>query len=242
MIGGTAGAADACACTNLEASRMPARKPNKMFAITLLLSVALGVASEFSVQHPDPTVLKWNVSVPPGPGETVDGTLAVLLDPPKLNIPSGGPTLKLAVRVRLADVQPAPLGPLLFHCGGPGSTRSCITQATRLDPDIMRTFDVWGIDQRGIGDSLPGLECSDAVLPPRGRASYDVSDFSSCECAVPDETPLHGRARLFHARETSRAPPTSTSPKHMGRKTHAHEDAKCITCTLAKCCRINTTY
>ncbi len=39
---------------------------------------------------------------------------------------SESPTLTLPVTMRFAEVQPAPKGLLLMHCGGPGSGSSCV--------------------------------------------------------------------------------------------------------------------
>lgn len=39
---------------------------------------------------------------------------------------SESPSLTLKVTMRFAEVQPAPKGLLLMHCGGPGSGSSCV--------------------------------------------------------------------------------------------------------------------
>ena len=67
------------------------------------------------------------------------------------------PYVCLRVRAIPATEQPAKNGPLLFHCGGPGSGTDCVELS--LDWDINgegnqsrlhKDFDWWSLDQRGV--------------------------------------------------------------------------------------------
>ncbi|EOD07364.1 hypothetical protein EMIHUDRAFT_121140 [Emiliania huxleyi CCMP1516] len=67
--------------------------------------------------------------------------------------------------------------------------------------DSLGNFDGysnWAISQRGIGPNAnPSLECaaSDMQLPPDGLArEYQISDFTACDCKMPDGSPLTGQS------------------------------------------------
>ena len=95
--------------------------------------------------------------------------------------------------------------PLFNHNGGPGSTAS---SATALAGDEYKPYAVWGITQRGVrwwrppsADAAPTpmFECdvSHMRLPPsrpRDGRAFDISDFTSCPCAMVDGTPLLGQS------------------------------------------------
>ena len=79
------------------------------------------------------------------------GNLTVHIDP---DDPSS-PKLTLKVAMVHAAAIPAPQGPILLHCGGPGSGKDCALGIAGLYPDLAAQFDFWSIDQRGIGGKLP---------------------------------------------------------------------------------------
>ena len=75
------------------------------------------------------------------------------------------PFVCLRVRAVAALQQPARLGPLLAHCGGPGSGRDCVETAMSdhmFDIDgqrqVLSAFDLVSVDQRGVNISADGLE------------------------------------------------------------------------------------
>lgn len=147
-------------------------------------AASLQAVQKFSPQKPDPELLVWH-----GHDEALGvlvGSLLVRLDP----FDADSPSVKLTVKMKLAKKQPASHGQMLAHCGGPGSGVDCVRSSTGA---IAEAFDVFSIDQRGIGeDAQPRLQCSESHLPPEGKESYKLSDFSSCPCAVPDGTPMIG--------------------------------------------------
>jgi len=74
------------------------------------------------------------------------------------------PYVCLRVRGMAALKQPAKNGPLLAHCGGPGSGRDCAMVMSRLNFDIdgqhsvISDFDLISIDQRGVNSSADPYE------------------------------------------------------------------------------------
>mmetsp|Transcript_37428 Transcript_37428/g.94081 ORF Transcript_37428/g.94081 Transcript_37428/m.94081 type:complete len:600 (+) Transcript_37428:119-1918(+) len=140
---------------------------------------------------PDTRVLKWS-STDPKPGQTVDGILKVNLDPADPD----SPVLELQVRMTLSETQPAPLGPILVHCGGPSSGADCGQRVASRAPDHYKGYDVWSITQRGMQGNNITLLCDskkDSTLPEKcGPDGCKVSDFTTCDCALPDGTPQIG--------------------------------------------------
>jgi len=133
--------------------------------------------------------LTWESA--PQAGEESKGALRVRLDP----WDADSPVLALEVRMRFAKEQPAPLGPLLLHCGGPGSGASCVAVGGRM-PDSLEAYDIWSISQRGMKQNEPALLCEGEGNPslpaqcPEGGCN--VSDFTTCACASLDGTPQIG--------------------------------------------------
>jgi pimeloyl-ACP methyl ester carboxylesterase len=128
-----------------------------------------------------------------GPNETIQkGDLEVPLNPDD----DSSPSLKIRVHARFADMQPASLGALFIHCGGPeGAGAECVDNLVsgcwpncplKLDPELFKFFDIIAIDQRGVGASLPQIQCTAAEmafkLPALGKGSYTMSDFTDCDC------------------------------------------------------------
>ena len=93
-------------------------------------------------------------------GDYTTGTLTVPLDP----FDHHSPSLELPVVIRFAEEQPAPKGLLLTHCGGPGSTSSCVYYTYGRH---MEGYDVFGITQRGMGSAEPKLSCDNSKLPEK---------------------------------------------------------------------------
>jgi len=93
----------------------------------------------------------------------------------------------------VADV--SKLEPLLFHCGGPGSDATCVLNFGR-DPEF-EGYAGWSISQRGIGPTAaPSFECdpSHMKLPKKSLPKYEISDFTTCPCALVDGTPMVGQS------------------------------------------------
>ena len=92
--------------------------------LQMLQHVAERRLRSYGPMRPDPSVVRWH-QVPSG-GRLITGTLSVFLDPADAK----SPQLELEISIYFSDQQPAPLGPLLLHCGGPGSDSSCLRYAT----------------------------------------------------------------------------------------------------------------
>ena len=110
--------------------------------------------------QPDASVLKWLNSSAVIPGGTACGFMNTPLGIGHPHIEF--PFLHVYVCVRFADTQPAPLGPLFNHCGGPGTTSDCFEFGI-ITPPVMEQYDIYSIDQRGLGRSTPSFmrnECA----------------------------------------------------------------------------------
>lgn len=147
----------------------------------------------FTIESPNPNVLKWHDKKPlTVQGEMrvlLTGALTVHLDPSDKE----SPTLELEVMALLSTQQPAPHGPLLLHCGGPGSGATCgVGQGETFGKD----YDSLGITQRGMGKNVPALLCDSnksSRLPDScPESGCQISDFTDCDCALPDGTPQIG--------------------------------------------------
>lgn len=91
-----------------------------------------------------------------------------------------GATFELALAKRPADDPAASKGPLFINPGGPGGSGVNMTFNANaiFSPEIRRTFDVIGIDPRGVARSHPVVCSADAfaqpgeTVLPRSRAEY----------------------------------------------------------------------
>jgi len=118
----------------------------------------------------------------PLPGETIEGWLTAPMNPFDLE----GPNVSLRVRCIFASVQPAPLGTLLVHCGGPGTGRTCVDGM--VNPELRKSYNIFAIDQRGLHESLPKVSCNATEaafhLPSLDKnGTYEIQDFTSCPCS-----------------------------------------------------------
>jgi uncharacterized surface protein with fasciclin (FAS1) repeats len=59
--------------------------------------------------------------------------------------------------VHFASIQPAPLGNMLNHCGGPGTTSNCNLFGQKWAEDIHKMYNIISFDQRGVGRSTPSF-------------------------------------------------------------------------------------
>lgn len=77
-----------------------------------------------------------------------------------------GKTIELTVVMRPADNPTESRGPLVLNPGGPGgSAIAFLREASLLLPsDVLRQFDLVGIDPRGVGQSTP-VDCADSLDP-----------------------------------------------------------------------------
>ncbi|WBQ06093.1 alpha/beta hydrolase [Kribbella sp. CA-293567] len=92
----------------------------------------------------------------------------------------GGATFELALAKRPADEPAASKGPLFINPGGPGGSgvNMTFTAGTLFSPEIRRTFDIIGIDPRGVARSHPVVCSAEAfarpgeTVLPRTKAEY----------------------------------------------------------------------
>lgn len=128
-----------------------------------VLETAIGGAGYdggFTVSSPDPSVLVWDSTQ----SKEFPSFRAGWLNVPVLHDPYITPFEKpphacLRVIMKPASKQPAKLGPILLHCGGPGSDASCafvwgkwleMNSSYLVGPPLSEDYDYWSISQRGM--------------------------------------------------------------------------------------------
>uniref|UniRef100_A0A7S1WIT9 AB hydrolase-1 domain-containing protein n=1 Tax=Alexandrium catenella TaxID=2925 RepID=A0A7S1WIT9_ALECA len=119
----------------------------------------------FTALEPDPQVLVWD---PPSKyfPHYKSGWLNVPLQHDKMIASfETPPTACLRVLMKPAARQPARLGPILLHCGGPGSDATCalpmawgkwfeLKSPYLVGDALSDDYDVWSISQRGMSQEL----------------------------------------------------------------------------------------
>lgn len=127
----------------------------------------------------------YNISEDPG---LHVGTLTVPMSPHPED-KDVTPFLDLDVQLHMPPNVSDP--PVVFiHCGGPGSGAECASRRAGL-PRFSRDA-ILAISQRGVlatADNV-SFQCELPSKPPLNKTSYDISDFTTCPCALPDGTPL----------------------------------------------------
>lgn len=118
---------------------------------------------EWSTLDPDPSLLVWDQV-----GDFKEGWLKVpLLHDYWVTDYEASPKVCLRVRLKPARVQPAKLGPILLHCGGPGSDARCaglmgkwfeLNSTYLVGEPLSDEYDYWSISQRGM-DQLSSKPC-----------------------------------------------------------------------------------
>jgi pimeloyl-ACP methyl ester carboxylesterase len=106
------------------------------------------------------------------------GTIALPVDWSK----PYGPTFDLALAKRPADDPAASKGPLFINPGGPGGSgvSMAFSAGTIFSPGVLRSFDIIGIDPRGVARSHPVVCTADALNQP----GYSVLPRSEAEFAA----------------------------------------------------------
>jgi pimeloyl-ACP methyl ester carboxylesterase len=114
-------------------------------------------AGPYSATEPNEDLFTWLNKAEVGAGKTTCG----FLKSPLATWPTDEPYPKVNVYfcMTFAKSQPAKFGTIITHCGGPGSLSGCANVAypKELGPDVMENYNVVGVDQRGLGRSLPSF-------------------------------------------------------------------------------------
>lgn len=103
------------------------------------------------------------------------------------------PLIEIGVKLVSAAKDPKNAPVLLVHCGGPGTDKDCVHGFARFN--FADRYNLLGVDQRGISSSKPNFQCDASTFHKPAKTAefpFKVSDFSSCDCAQPDGTPLVG--------------------------------------------------
>ncbi|WP_448616544.1 alpha/beta hydrolase [Modestobacter sp. URMC 112] len=126
-----------------------------------------------------------------------------------------GPTLQLFLVRAVFAGQVDRIGSLLVNPGGPGisATDAAIQSALTMPEDVLRRFDVVGLDPRGVGLSTP-VECisdeqKDAIAAAEPRptsaeqldAAFALAEEVSAACAEEYDTTLGAFSTVAAARD-----------------------------------------
>ena len=128
------------------------------FGVGVVLGVVIGVTVSVSSQSDDDVAkLSWTA--------LEDGLEEARLTVPVDHSDPDGKTLELRIVRRPAADPAARIGSLLVNPGGPGFGAEVMVANTAglLKPEILRHFDVVGMDPRGTGKSVPAIDCIDSA-------------------------------------------------------------------------------
>ena len=126
---------------------------------------------------PDPSIINWLEGSQVVPGGVACGFINAPLSYEK-NTDQSFPKVKVYACIRFANVQPSPLGAVFGHAGGPLTLN--LDGLNVLDghgPDFVDNYDVIGIDQRGLGRSLPSFRAKSCKRLYSGSSGKDGEEF-----------------------------------------------------------------
>jgi len=158
-------------------------------------------AAEWSFLNPNPEILVWDEEtvILPGGHERYSGWLKTpLVHDLAMSPYEAVPYICLRVNGIPATQQPAQNGPLLIHCGGPGSGKECLPKkgfdirGEGNASDLNSHFDWWAIDQRGVG--LGGASDDNVTTPPcpfKYPSGEDILPFPEFHCNEIVTSPLN---------------------------------------------------
>lgn len=150
---------------------------------------------KFALLEPNPDYLIWDTE--PNPyttaydfsPEALFGWLKVpVRHDDVIRYDEESPFLCLRVVVKPARKQPARLGPILLHCGGPGSGAECaggyglarlmeLNSSALVGPPLSEDYDYWSISQRGMNQLAV-----DSVCPFMDADDRDVKIWPQVQC------------------------------------------------------------
>ncbi|CAE7725932.1 unnamed protein product [Symbiodinium sp. CCMP2456] len=152
-----------------------------------------GVDAGWSSWNPDPEVLVWDEQVSTKDGlQSYFGWLKTPLVHDMAMLPyEEVPYVCLRVRAIPATEQPAKNGPLLFHCGGPGSGNECAADSSRSfdingegNQSRHKDFDWWSVDQRGVGTEGHSMNITTPPCPFNYSTGEPILPFPRMQCSL----------------------------------------------------------
>jgi len=155
-----------------------------------------GGRGPFSLLRPDPRLLVWDRIVDSAVGNvtSLHGWLKVPLSHDRALRPDDTPHVALRVTAHARSASPR-FGPLLAHCGGPGSGRECSWNTMLTFWDVADDFAFFGIDQRGIALTAD-VDFPSALLGEPGEAGVNVTEvFEQLSGGVVADPPSEGTFR-----------------------------------------------
>lgn len=149
-------------------SGLPEFSEKDVMPANLLGENAIG----WTAMHPDPAVLKWLTPSEVKPGGSTCGFLTAPLGTMGAHLESY-PDVKVYFCIKFAKTQPAPKGTIFSHCGGPGTLSGCGVSYGFIAGDDYNHI---GIDQRGLGRSLPTFATPNCTIPGYSFLNDDESE------------------------------------------------------------------
>ncbi|KAI1750499.1 hypothetical protein F4782DRAFT_246550 [Xylaria castorea] len=113
-------------------------------------------------------------------------------------------------------------GPVIFNPGGPGGSGvfALKDHGASLQTIIGRNYDVISFDPRGIGASLPRIECWDS---PEQRQLWDLQDVGVIDAHPGTIYDVYARAKAFSQTCESHMMSKSSILRHVGTASHARD-------------------
>mmetsp|Transcript_66399 Transcript_66399/g.130891 ORF Transcript_66399/g.130891 Transcript_66399/m.130891 type:complete len:625 (+) Transcript_66399:85-1959(+) len=166
-------------------------------AVVLVATVAAqdalggtGQNGGFTTLNPDPNLLIWDPPTTVGPKKFRAGWLSVpVMHDPYLAAFEAPPHRCLRVIMKPARKQPAKLGPVMLHCGGPGSDASCavflgemleINSTYVVGDPLSDDYDYWSISQRGMQQLVGGFD--DTPCPFKSEDDQTLPVWPEVDC------------------------------------------------------------
>jgi len=160
-----------------------------------------GYNGGFSVDSPDPSLLVWDkVSPHASPQQKLwkAGWMKVKVEnDPYLAHYEMSPQACLRVLMKPASKQPARLGPILLHCGGPGTDANCatfmgheffeISSPYLVGAPLSDDYDYWSISQRGMNQRLYAFP--QTTCPFKDENKNALPSWPAVQCPYISPTP-----------------------------------------------------
>lgn len=147
----------------------------------------------FTTLSPDPNLLVWDPPSARRPAFRAGWLNVPVLHDPYITTFEKSPRACLRVLMKPAALQPARLGPILLHCGGPGSDATCALEWGRwlelnssylVGPPLSDDYDYWSISQRGMEqDTLEHYGFNKTTCPFKDERSKPILSWPSARCS-----------------------------------------------------------
>lgn len=151
-----------------------------------------GYDGGFMTLSPDPSVLIWDKnSSAKAPGFRAGWLKVPVLHDAYITPFEKSPQACLRVVMKPAAKQPAKLGPILLHCGGPGSDATCaffwgkwleMNSSYLVGPPLSEDYDYWSISQRGMSQENLAMYGFDSKCPFQDERGDALPSWPTVKC------------------------------------------------------------